>query len=224
MISGTVGPRIGPTPRVVAGETAQGQAETGTRPTAWQAEPVPEHGESVVMVTAVEAQAAAVFLRKALSHVQDAPRVLEGLVNTLEAAMVAPQAPMASLVHRAGQPDAVLIPAELGELVATVLGIGLAIAARSDRMSPPPDMVALRARLHRAPLVVDLARCSARETPTPSRAHDAPVFLSPTQYAERRGCSSARVRRLCRDGRVTGAHKPGRDWQIPADARIIPST
>ena len=44
------------------------------------------------------------------------------------------------------------------------------------------------------------------------------MFMTTKQAAERWGISDRRVRILCAEGKIFGAHQEGRGWKIPADA------
>lgn len=43
-------------------------------------------------------------------------------------------------------------------------------------------------------------------------------YLSISQVAEKWGIKQRRIRRLCEEGRIPGAHKMGAYWSIPANA------
>ena len=43
-------------------------------------------------------------------------------------------------------------------------------------------------------------------------------YLSISQVAEKWGIKQRRIRRLCEEGRIPGAHKMGAYWSVPADA------
>lgn len=45
-------------------------------------------------------------------------------------------------------------------------------------------------------------------------------LMTVQQAAEKMGVSAARVTALCREGRVAGARKVGRDWILPGEPRI----
>lgn len=146
------------------------------------------------------------------------------VVDTLESARVTPQDPQATLLRRTGMSDLVLIPVELTAVVAEAMTAGFEVLHRVDRVRPPADLVALRDRLRRAPLVADLdAEPAARGTPRALEAqHVGMEALTPTEAAHRRGVTPNRIRQLCRAGRIEGARKHGRDWIIPATATINP--
>ena len=44
------------------------------------------------------------------------------------------------------------------------------------------------------------------------------MFITVKQAAEKWGISDRRIRALCADGKIPGAHREGRAWKIPADA------
>ena len=44
------------------------------------------------------------------------------------------------------------------------------------------------------------------------------MFITVKQAAEKWGISDRRIRALCADGKIQGAHREGRAWKIPADA------
>lgn len=46
--------------------------------------------------------------------------------------------------------------------------------------------------------------------------------MTVVEAAKRLGVSRQWILRLCKDGRVTGARKRGRDWLIPEGAKIEP--
>ena len=47
-------------------------------------------------------------------------------------------------------------------------------------------------------------------------------YLTAKEAAEAVGLSYTRIRTLLRQGRVTGAIKPQRDWMVPSPVEIIP--
>jgi len=47
-------------------------------------------------------------------------------------------------------------------------------------------------------------------------------MLTVPQFAARAGLNVSRIRLLCSQGRIRGAHKVGRDWVIPDKAVILP--
>jgi hypothetical protein len=49
-------------------------------------------------------------------------------------------------------------------------------------------------------------------------------LLTMHEFARRLGVSARRARALAASGRVEGAVKVGRDWLIPASARVVPGT
>lgn len=44
------------------------------------------------------------------------------------------------------------------------------------------------------------------------------MFMSVKEIAEKWGISDRRVRILCSEGKIPGAHRKGREWRIPEDA------
>lgn len=46
--------------------------------------------------------------------------------------------------------------------------------------------------------------------------------MTVVEAAKRLGVSRQWILRLCKDGRITGARKRGRDWLIPEGAKIEP--
>ena len=49
-------------------------------------------------------------------------------------------------------------------------------------------------------------------------------YLTAKEAAAEVGLSYTRIRTLLRQGRVTGAIKPQRDWMVPSPVKIIPPT
>lgn len=47
-------------------------------------------------------------------------------------------------------------------------------------------------------------------------------LITVPEVATRLGVSRQWILKLCRDGRITGARKPGRDWLIPEGSKIEP--
>ena len=45
------------------------------------------------------------------------------------------------------------------------------------------------------------------------------MFMTVKQASEKWGISDRRVRVLCAEGKISGAYREGRGWNIPADAR-----
>ena len=53
---------------------------------------------------------------------------------------------------------------------------------------------------------------------------DTPILLTIREFAGRLNVTERRARVLAASGRVAGAVKIGRDWLIPASARVAPGT
>src|ERR1700675_735132 len=53
---------------------------------------------------------------------------------------------------------------------------------------------------------------------------DKPILLTIREFAGRLNVTERRARALAASGRVAGAVKIGRDWLIPASARVVPGT
>lgn len=47
-------------------------------------------------------------------------------------------------------------------------------------------------------------------------------MLTASQYAALHYLSTARIRLLCSQGRISGARKLGHFWLVPPDAKILP--
>jgi hypothetical protein len=215
-----MGTRLGTTSADDGHETVARQRSDGARP---PADVAGSTGEGGVTITAALAGTVARHLRLVASRGESPPREILDAIDVLESARVTAAPPGLVLERRPGQPDRVRVPVESTGWVAMALTESFAASSRVNGVRPAPDLVALRDGLRRARLVADLSKGSASGTPQQSEAHDPTVsFLSTAQYAERRGCSSARVRQLCRAGRLAGAHRVGRDWSIPATATIVP--
>ena len=45
------------------------------------------------------------------------------------------------------------------------------------------------------------------------------MFMTAKQASEKWGISDRRIRVLCSEGKIPGAHQEGQSWKIPVDAK-----